>query len=464
MKKKIDTLKWKDVLSEASKELTDVSYRTWFLPLIPLEMDDEQETMAFAVTDSFKAGMFTRNPRYIKILEDSIKYIFKKDYKILITHKSEEEIKSILEGDGNRRTIAAKSIDSDNPYREEYYLNPKFNFDNFIVGPNNEYAHAVSLAVAENPSTEYNPLFLYGDSGLGKTHLMHAIGHYIMKLYPSLKVLYVSTEMFASELIQALQDPMNKNSKLNSFKTKYRGVDVLLIDDIQFLEGKEACQIEFFHTFNTLYGLNKQIVISSDRHPNKLRDLDERLTSRFKSNIMADIQPPDFETRVAILRKKAEEEGIEIDAETLDVIDLIAEKVKFNIRELGSALTRVQSFAKFKNHKITVKFAKEHLTDIFSVHDINISCESVKKAVCRKYNIKITDIESSKRKREFSHPRQIAMYLCRELTDLSLPKIGDSFGGKDHSTVLHAYDKICKEMKINPALAEEIKDLKEDIQ
>lgn len=464
MKKKIDTLKWKDVLSEASKELTDVSYRTWFLPLIPLELDDEQGTMSFAVTDSFKAGMFTRNPRYINILEDSIKYIFKKDYKILITHKSEDEIKRILEGTDSRRTAAARSIDADNPYREEYYLNPKFNFDNFIVGPNNEYAHAVALAVAENPSTEYNPLFLYGDSGLGKTHLMHAIGHYIMKLYPSLKVLYVSTEMFASELIQALQDPMNKNSKLNSFKTKYRGVDVLLIDDIQFLEGKEACQIEFFHTFNTLYGLNKQIVISSDRHPNKLRDLDERLTSRFKSNIMADIQSPDFETRVAILRKKAEEEGIEIDSETLDVIDLIAEKVKFNIRELGSALTRVQSFAKFKNHKITVKFAKEHLTDIFSVRDIDISCESVKKAVCRKYNIKITDIESSKRKREFSYPRQIAMYLCRELTDLSLPKIGASFGGKDHSTVLHAYEKISNEIKINAALAEDIKDLKEEIQ
>lgn len=463
MKKRIDNLKWKDVLSETSKELTDVSYRTWFLPLVPLEMDDEQETMSFAVTEAFKANMFSKNPRYIDILENSIRYVFKKNYKILVSHKTEDEIKNILNGKTQAKA-AGKSIEDDNPYREEYYLNPRYNFDNFIVGPNNEYAHAVSLAVAENPSAAYNPLFIYGGSGLGKTHLMHAIGHYIMNVRPSLKVLYVSTEMFASELIQALQDPLNRNSKLNSFKTKYRTVDVLLIDDIQFLENKESCQTEFFHTFNTLYGLNKQIVISSDRHPNKLRDLDDRLTSRFKSNIMADIQPPDFETRVAILRKKAEEEDLIVDEDVLDVIDLIAEKVKFNIRELESALTRVLSFSKFKNQKITVKFAKEHLTDIFSIKDIDISCESVKKAVCKKYNIKISDIESSKRKREISYPRQIAMYLCREMTDLSLPKIGESFGGRDHTTVLHACDKIGKEIKINPSLMEDIRELKEEIQ
>ena len=459
---KINNLKWKDVLALASKELTDVSYRTWFLPLVPLEMDKEKGTMSFAVTESFKANMFSRNPRYIDILEKAIKEVFNKPYHILITHKSEDEIKEILEGK-NKKT-AAPSIDSSNPYKEEYYLNPKFNFDNFIVGPNNEYAHAVSLAVADNPSTAYNPLFIYGGSGLGKTHLMHAIGQHIMRTNPSLKVLYVSSEMFTSELVQALQDPVNKNSKLNAFKAKYRNVDVLLIDDIQFIEGKESTQMEFFHTFNTLYGLNRQIVISSDRHPNKLRDLDERLTSRFKSNIMADIQPPDFETRVAILRKKAEEEGLVIDENTLEVIDLIAEKIKFNIRELDSALLRVISFSKFKNQPLTAKFAKEYLTDIFSVRDIDISCESIKKAVCKKYNIKIADIESKKRNREFSHPRQIAMYLCRELTDLSLPKIGESFGGRDHTTVLHACDKIGKQVKLDPTLSEDIRNLKEDLQ
>ena len=406
--------------------------------------------------------MFSKNPRYTDILETAIKEVFRKNYHINITHKTEDEIKEILEG--KKSKAAEPSIDEDNPYREEYYLNPKFNFDNFIIGPNNEYAHAVALAVADNPSTAYNPLYIYGGSGLGKTHLMHAIGQHIMRTNPSLRVLYVSSEMFTSELVQAFQDPVNKNSRLNAFKTKYRSVDVLLIDDIQFIEGKEQTQTEFFHTFNTLYGLNKQIVISSDRHPNQLRDLDERLTSRFQSNIMADIQPPDFETRVAILRKKAEEEGLVVDEDLLEVIDIIAEKVKFNIRELESALLRVISFAKFKNHPITAKFAKEHLTDIFSRRDIDISCETVKKAVCKKYNIKISDIESKKRNREFSYPRQIAMYLCRELTDLSLPKIGESFGGRDHTTVLHACDKIKSQIKIDPSLSEDIKNLKEDIQ
>ncbi len=459
---KINTLKWKDVLAQTSKELTEVSYRTWFLPLVPLEMDEEKGIMSIAVTDKFKADMFVRNPRYIEVLEKSVKSVFKKQYRILITHKSGDEIKKILEG--KRVNVAAPSIDSSNPYKEEYYLNPKFNFDNFIVGPNNEYAHAVALAVADNPSTVYNPLFIYGGSGLGKTHLMHAIGQHVMRMYPSLKVLYVSSEMFTSELVQALGDPVNRLSKLNDFKAKYRDVDVLLIDDIQFIEGKDRTEVEFFHTFNTLISQNKQIVISSDRHPNKLKELDERLTSRIKSNIMADIQPPDFETRVAILRKKAEEEGILIDNDVMEVIDLLAEKIKFNIRELDSALLRVISFANFKNQPITAKFAKEYLTDIFSMRDIDISCESVKKAVCKKYNIKITDIESKKRNREFSQPRQIAMYICREMTDLSLPKIGASFGGRDHTTVLHACEKISKQIKLDPTLAEDIKNLKEDIQ
>ena len=459
---KINSLKWKDVLAQTRNELTEVSYRTWFLPLVPLEMDEEKAIMTLAISESFKASMFVKNPRYLEILENAVKDVFKKQYNILVSHKSEEEIKKIMEG--SAAETARPSIDSDNPYKEEYYLNPKYNFDNFIVGPNNEYAHAVSLAVADNPSTAYNPLFIYGGSGLGKTHLMHAIGQHIMRTNPSLKVLYVSSEMFTSELIQALQDPVNKNSKLNAFKAKYRTVDVLLIDDIQFIEGKDSTQLEFFHTFNTLYSHNKQIVISSDRHPNKLRDLDERLTSRIKSNIMADIQPPDFETRVAILRKKAEEEGIMIDSNTLEVIDLLAEKIKFNIRELDSALLRVISFSKFKNQPITAKFAKEYLTDIFSLRDIDISCESVKKAVCKKYNIKITDIESKKRNREFSMPRQIAMYICREMTDLSYPKIGESFGGRDHTTVLHACEKINKQIKLDPILAEDIRNLKEDIQ
>ncbi len=465
MEKKIDSLIWKDILEETSKELTEVSYRTWFQPLIPLLMDEEKGTMSFAVKDNFKANIFSANTRYIEILEDSINKVTHKNYRILITCKTEEEINNILNtSSSSHNKPSPSSIEVDNPYKEEFYLNPKYSFDNFIIGPNNEYAHAVSLAVSENPSTAYNPLFIYGGSGLGKTHLMHAIGHNIMKLHPTLKVLYVTSEMFTSELIHALQDPVNKNSRLNHFKEKYRKVDVLLIDDIQFIEGKDITQVEFFHTFNTLYYENKQIIISSDRHPNKLRDLDERLTSRFKGNMMADIQPPDFETRVAILRKKAAEMNVTIDDDFIDVINIIAEKVKFNIRELESALTRLVGFAKFKNQKIDVKFAKGHLTDIFSVRDSFISCESIKKAVCKKYGVKILDIESKKRNREFAYPRHIAIYLCRELTDLSFPKIGDEFGKRDHSTVLHAYEKIKKEIKTNQVLAEDIRALKDIIQ
>ena len=268
-------------------------------------------------------------------------------------------------------------------------VNFEYTFDNFIVGNNNNYAHAVALAVAESPAEVYNPLFIHGGSGLGKTHLMHAIGHYILEHNPSKKVLYVSSEMFTSELIKALQDGKNKNAKMRAFNNKYRNVDVLLIDDIQFIEGKDATQTEFFHTFNTLYDFKKQIVISSDRHPSKLTDLDERLRSRFQWNIVADIQPPDFETRVAILRNKTEQEKVEIDDDVLEVIDLIAEKVKFNIRELESALTRIISYSKIFNEKITVKFARKNLNDIFSTSDFNITCESIKKEVCKKYNIKI---------------------------------------------------------------------------
>lgn len=460
MRKKIEEKKWADILAEISGNVTEVSYRTWFAPLFPLEVDEDAAVIYFASSNDFLIEVL-RN-RYISVFERAVEFVYGKKYKVIIKNKSEEELQKAIKGEESKEPQPKRENEED--FKEEYFLNPRYNFDNFIVGANNNYAHAVALAVAESPAVVYNPLFLHGGSGLGKTHLMHAIGHYILENNPSLKVLYVSSEMFTSELIKALQDSKNKNAKMRAFKNKYRNVDVLLIDDIQFIEGKEATQTEFFHTFNALYDFKKQIVISSDRHPSKLTDLDERLRSRFQWNIVADIQPPDFETRVAILRNKIEQEKVEIDDDVLEVIDLIAEKVKFNIRELESALTRIVSYSKIFNKKITVKFARESLNDIFSTSDFNITCESIKKTVCKKYNIKISDMESAKRKREFSHPRQIAMYLCRELTDYSLPKIGESFGGRDHTTVLHAYDKISNEIKTNSILADEIKQLKSDIQ
>ena len=468
MKKKIDDKTWKNILSEISGNVTDVSYRTWFAPLTPIETDEDANVFYVASSNDFLIDVLEK--RYMSVFETAIEQITKKRYRVVIKNMSEQEIESLIKGKNEKAASSPANREnaeesSEDEFREEYFLNPRYNFDNFIVGPNNDYAHAVALAVAESPAAVYNPLFIYGGSGLGKTHLMHAIGHYILEHNPSSKVLYVSSEMFTSELIKAIQDKKNYNSKMRNFKKKYRNVDVLLIDDIQFIEGKESTQTEFFHTFNALYEFEKQIVISSDRHPSKLTDLDERLRSRFQWNIIADIQPPDFETRVAILRSKAKQENVSLDeGDILDVIDLIAEKVKFNIRELESALTRIISYSRIFNQPITVKFARKNLNDIFSTRDFNITCETIKKAVCKQYNIKISDIESSKRKREFSHPRQIAMYLCRELTDSFLPKIGEYFGGRDHTTVLHAYDKISSDLKTDSLLAEEIRRIKDDIE
>ena len=408
-----------------------------------------------------------------------VESVYHRKYKVVVKNKTEAEIQQQLnmgttqisffaintvsapcrKTAGSARKNRSASLAGRNELKEEYFLNPQYNFDNFIVGENNKYAHAVAYAVAESPATTYNPLLFTADPSR-KDHLMYAIGHYILEHNPDMNVLYVSSEMFTSELIKAL----GERGMMTRFKQKYRSVDVLLIDDIQFLEGKDSTQTEFFHTFNELHDSGKQIVISSDRHPSKLRELDDRLRSRFQWNIVADVQPPDYETRVAILRKKAELEQVEIDNDFLEVIDLIAEKVKFNIRELESALTRIISYSKLFEAHIDVKYARKNLNDIFSTRDFNINCETIKKAVCKKYGIKLADIESSKRKREFSHPRQIAMYLCREMTDSSLPKIGEYFGGRDHTTVLHAYDKIASEIKNNEVLADEIRQLKKDIE
>lgn len=462
MIKKIDTNKWRDILSEINKEVTDVSFTTWIEPSFPLGIDENTGEFLISYVNDMEVNVVKM--RYLPVFEKAINKVLKGNYKLSVSlgkkdFSSSSEPATVLVSSPERK--------SNNPYNisnsgEEYLLNPRYNFDNFVVGANNNYAHAVSLAVAESPSKAYNPLFIYGGSGLGKTHLMHAIGHRVLTKFPDKKVLYVSSEMFTNELIEAIGERGNLK-KVNSFKQKYRSVDVLLIDDIQFLEGRNATQEEFFYTFNSLHELNKQIVICSDRHPSKLTDLDERLRTRFSWEIVADVQPPDYETRVAILRNKAKIDNIPFDEDLLEVIDLIAEKIKFNVRELESALTRVRSLSVFKEEKITVPFAKENLTDIFSLRDADISCESIKKAVSKLYNIKIIDLESKKRTKEISFPRQIAMYLCRVLTDLSFPKIGDSFGGRDHTTVLYAYNRISEEIKLNPSLAEDIKSLKEEI-
>lgn len=331
-------------------------------------------------------------------------------------------------------------------------LNTRYTFDSFVVGPSNRFAQAASLAVAEDPAGAYNPLFLYGGVGLGKTHLMQAIAHYVRENHQKLYVVYVSSETFTNDLINALG-----RRTMAEFRRKYRHVDLLLIDDIQFVAGKEQTQEEFFHTFNALYEADKQIVISSDRPPKEIPTLEERLRSRFEWGLTTDIQAPDLETRVAILRKKASVEGLSLPNETLLYI---ATEIQSNIRELEGALIRVIAFASLQNMQPRPDVAEEALKDIVSARKNRIiTIELIQVNVAGHYGVDVQDLKAKKRTRSITFPRQVAMYLSRELTDSSLPKIGEEFGGRDHSTVLHAYDKIKNEMEANATLAQTVKEI-----
>ncbi|MGN0710223.1 MAG: chromosomal replication initiator protein DnaA [Anaerovoracaceae bacterium] len=452
--------KWEKTLELLEPDLTEVSYKTWFLPISPLKIDEENNILYLKHTNPMALGLLTG--RYLPVLKNAVAVAFGKEYKIEITDNDIAE-RSVPKKHNKKTDQYDDSFVKRFP--DEYYFNPRYNFDSFVVGSNNMYAHAASLAVAEspsciaaNPSDSYNPLFLYGGSGLGKTHLMHAIGQYILVNYPQLKVLYVSSEMFTNELIKAISD-----RKTIEFRNKYRNIDVLLIDDIQFIEGKDSTQEEFFHTFNTLYESNKQIIISSDRPPAKLLNIEERLRSRFQWNMIADIQPADYENRVAILIKKAELENIAVDDNLMEVIALIAGKIKSNIRELEGAFTRVITFSNLMNRPINISLAKEVLKDIISNTDVIINSEVIKKYVCKHFDIKVADIESSKRTRALAFPRQIAMYLCREMTDLSLPKIGEAFGKRDHTTVMHGCEKIAAEIKMNESVKETVEAIQRSI-
>ncbi len=319
-------------------------------------------------------------------------------------------------------------------------LNPKYTFDTFVIGSGNRFAHAASLAVAEAPAKAYNPFFIYGGVGLGKTHLMHAIGHYVLEHNPNAKVVYLSSEKFTNEFINSIRD-----NKAIDFRNKYRNVDVLLIDDIQFLAGKESTQEEFFHTFNTLHEESKQIVISSDRPPKEIPTLEDRLRSRFEWGLITDITPPDLETRIAILRKKAKADGLDIPNE---VMLYIANQIDTNIRELEGALIRVVAYSSLVNEDMTPELAAAALKDIIpNAKPRMISILDIQKAVGEHYNIRLEDFTAKKRTKSIAFPRQVAMYLSRELTDFSLPKIGEEFGGRDHTTVIHAHEKISSDVQ-----------------
>ena len=431
--------KWEEILEymRADLDMTSLSFQTWIKPLkihtiegnllrILVEMDGAVEYL---------------EKKYKIYLQGAIIDVINQIYEIEFVTKNQ------IENEDFAKKEASTSM---NETLERANLNPKYTFDTFVVGSNNKFAHAASLAVADKPGQIYNPLFLYGGVGLGKTHLMHSIAHSILSKDKTKKVLYVTSETFTSELIESIKG--NHNTTINDFKEKYRSIDVLLIDDIQFIIGKESTQEEFFHTFNTLHGANKQIIISSDRPPKDIETLEARLRSRFEWGLIADISAPDYETRMAILRKKEETDGYKFNE---DVIQFIASNVKSNIRELEGALNKLNAYSNLERkdiRSITVEIAEEVLRDILLPNEKReVTPELIIQTVAEHFSITMADIAGNKRNNEIVVPRQIAMYLCRKMTDASLKNIGALLGKRDHTTIINGQKKIEEELKANNA-------------
>ncbi|MMZ51360.1 Chromosomal replication initiator protein DnaA [compost metagenome] len=420
---------WDTTLSHIQTRISKPSFETWLKSTKASSLDDS--TLLITAPNEFTRDWL--ESRYSELISETLYEVTGKviTIKFVIptsnSQQSETDIDSVPSSKGNRNN-------SHDDYPQTM-LNAKYTFDTFVIGAGNRFAHAASLAVAEAPAKAYNPLFIYGGVGLGKTHLMHGIGHYVLEQKPNARVVYLSSEKFTNEFINSIRDNQTVN-----FRNKYRNVDILLIDDIQFLAGKEQTQEEFFHTFNALHEESKQIVISSDRPPKEIPTLEDRLRSRFEWGLITDIQPPDLETRIAILRKKAKAENLEIPNE---VMVYIANQIDTNIRELEGALIRVVAYSSLINRDIDTELAMEALKDIIPFNKpriINIAV--IQQVVGEYFDLKMEDFKAKKRTKSVAFPRQIAMYLSRELTDYSLPKIGEEFGGRDHTTVIHAHEKI----------------------
>ena len=433
---------WEEALKMIEEETSPVSFATWIQPIVPCGIIGNK--IILQVKESFLKEIIEK--RHLPLIRTAIKMVTKNEYDIMITTEEEQNA-------GNLHNLAAEKPAENELARN---LNPKYVFDSFVVGNSNRMAHAASLAVAESPAQAYNPLFLYGNSGLGKTHLMHSIGHFILDRNPQAKVLYVTSETFTNELINSIQ-----NNKNEEFRNKYRNIDVLMIDDIQFISKKEGTQEEFFHTFNALYESNKQIIISSDRPPKEIKTLEDRLRSRFEWGLIADVQPPDYETRIAILKKKAERDNLTVPD---DVMAYIAKNIASNIRELEGALTRIVAFATLTNQDISIALAENSLKDIFSENSATpLTPELIQQVVAEYYNIRVEDIQGSKKPKNIAFPRKVSMYLCRKLLDISLPKIGESFGGRDHTTVIYAISKIEKQLESDEGLQKTVHALEKEI-
>ena len=428
--------KWNFILQTMKMEydISDVSFKTW---LLPLKLHSVENDVIVIIVPDNQTGLNYIDKKYKTSFIVTIAEVMNHEFDVKFV--SANDVKNIIPAQ------ASNSLSSDEESIINAGLNPKYTFDTFVVGENNNFAHAASLAVAESPGEIYNPLFIYGGVGLGKTHLMQSIGNYIIKRNPSLKVMYVTSEVFTNELIESIKTEKNTSNK--NFRDKYRNVDVLLIDDIQFIIGKESTQDEFFHTFNTLRESKKQIIISSDRPPKDFETLEERLRSRFEWGLIADISPPNYETRMAILHKKGELEGYNIDNE---ILEYIATNVKSNIRELEGSLTKLVAFSKLTRSDINIHFAEDVLKDIISPNaHREITPELIIQTVAEHFNITVNDINSQKRNKEIAFPRQIAMYLCRTMTDVPYQTIGSYMGKRDHTTVSYGYEKISEELNKN---------------
>lgn len=425
-------------------DLTDISYNTWIKPLKFYKEENHTVTILIP-SDQAHAVSYITN-KYKNFFQVSISEMFNDEY----------QISFILEKDIKKNTEDEDKFNIYNINKENANLNPKYNFDTFVVGSNNKLAHSAALAVAESPGEAWNPLYLYGGPGLGKTHLMHSIGHFILEQSPDKKILYVSSEEFTNEVIESIRS--GNSTKMTQLREKYRTVDVLLVDDIQFIIGKDSTQEEFFHTFNTLHNAGKQIVLSSDKPPKEMETLDERFRSRFEWGLMADIQPPDYETRMAILKKNVELYNNNIDDE---ILNYIATNVKSNIRELEGALKKVIAASRLNNIELTMQLAEETLKDIISPDTpMEITPSFIVKVVAEHFGITQEDIISKKRNSEFVIPRQICMYMIREYTTTSLESIAKMLNKKDHTTILHGVKKIESEMNTNPDIKNKIEIIK----
>ncbi len=435
---------WGKVLSSIQTNINKQSFDMWLKDTEPVSFSDN--SIKVKVIDEVARRHITDN--YTSLISAILKDITGSNVYIeFVTGNGYASLKDVQEP----AAVITQPV-SDNEGYSAQRLNPRYTFENFVVGPNNQLAHAAAMSVSGAPAAQYNPLFLYGGTGLGKTHLMQAIGHYIIKERPYLKVLYVPSEEFVNEFIQAI-----RTNTISSFKIKYRNVDVLLIDDIQFIEKKEQTQEEFFHTFNTLHNNKKQLVISSDRPPKELSTLEERLRTRFEWGLITDIQPPNLETREAILRNKAERENMDIPDE---VLNYIARRIKSSIRALEAALTRLRMVAQVENAPISINHAKLHLKDLFDEDtQKKISSGDIMARVAEKYEVSVDDIVSKSRHSKFVQPRFIAMYLTRKLTDMTTIDIGREFGDRDHSTVLNAMNNVEKMIKDDDEFREQIEEM-----